>query len=451
MDCASRTLSFACAAALAVPLLCSGAIGDDVTRAPTPDAGSRRFALGLDANKVGGLPTVTPPAAEKEKKSGSDRDLASKMINAERINVRIPGYATLTGEYRVNGDGTLSLPGIGRIEVGELTIAEFEQQLASEIARISNRDINVAIEVVEYRPIFISGAVTHSGSFPWKPGLTVLHAEALAGGLFRGTVVGDSVTLAPSMDRDRERAVRAAYDLAATFAQMERLKLEKAGGTTYKLPARATKLITQSELDAMAAAQQAALFSRHMAYANRVSSAENAKMLAVKEKSALEQQHARILDQLAKRRSLLKKIETMTGLGYARGDRVFDEQVRIAELEERLGNAAVSISRMEVAAATAQKELDTIVLGRNADIDQEMITLEQKAAQLDIEIESANSSYQRVTGQDAIASRSAQQTAPAYEIVRIVQGKSQVISAERGTSLQPNDVLVVNLLRKNAS
>ena len=236
------------------------------------------------------------------------------------------------------------------------------------------------------------------------------------------------------------------------MAQIERLKTEKMGGTAYKLPARAAKLITQSEQDAIAAAQQAALLSRSMAYANRVSSAESAKSLAVKEKNALEQQNMRILDQLAKRRALLKKIETMTGLGYARGDRVFDEQVRIAELEERLTNVTLSISRMEVAAAAAQKELDSIVLGRKADIDQEVITLEQRAAQLEIEIDSANSSYQRMTGQDAVAMRSVSQPQlPSYEIVRVVQGKSQVINADRATGLQPNDVLVVNFIRRNAS
>lgn len=444
-----RPIHLSWAAALAASLLCSSAFGQDVARSGSGEQGNPRLALGLEAKSV----ARSSPAQAVAPGSSmvADRDVASKMINAERVNVRIPGYATLSGEYRINGDGTMSLPGIGRIEVGELTIAEFEQQLASEIARIGNREVNVAIEVVDYRPIFISGAVTRSGSFAWKPGLTVLHAEALAGGLFRGTVVGDATTLTPTADRDRERAVRAAYDLAAALAQIARLKVEKLGGTTFTLPERARKLITASEQGAISSAQQAALQSRTLAHANRISSAESAKMLAIKEKSALEQQSVRLLDQLAKRRALLKKIETMTGLGYARGDRVFDEQVRIAELEERLTNVTLSISRMEVAAAAAQKELDSVKLGRAAEIDQEVITLEQRAAQLEIEIDSANSSYQRSTGQDAIASRSSFQSVPSYEIVRVVNGKSQVVNAERGTSLQPNDVLVVNIVRRNAS
>jgi hypothetical protein len=141
----------------------------------------------------------------------------------------------------------------------------------------------------------------------------------------------------------------------------------------------------------------------------------------------------------------------MTGAGYSRGDRLFDEQVRIAELEERLTNVTIAISKLEIAAAAAQQEYDALVLGRKAEIDMELLSLEQRTAQLEIEIESANGSYQRVTGQDAIATRSTQPVVATYEIVRVVAGKSTLISAGRSTALQPNDVLIVNLTRKNAS
>ncbi len=380
-----------------------------------------------------------------------ERALGAKMSNAERVNIRIPGYPVLSGEYRINGDGTLSLPGIGRLEIGELSIAEFEKQLASEISGINNRDVSVAIEIVDYRPVFVSGVVARSGSFPWKPGLTVLHAEALAGGLFRGSTAGEDGVITSTTDRERERAVRSAYDLAATLALITRLKTERSHGSTFALPARVASLISKSEQESLAAAQLATLQSRSTVFANRVAAAENTKALAVKEKSALASQRLNILDQLAKRRATLKKVEIMTGAGYTRGDRLFDEQVRIAELEERLTNVTIAISRLEIAAAAAQQELDAFVLGRRAEIDMELLSLEQRTAQLEIEIESANGSYQRVTGHDAIASRSTRPVVATYEIVRLVAGKSTVINAGRSTTLQPNDVLVVNFARKNAS
>jgi protein involved in polysaccharide export with SLBB domain len=243
----------------------------EVLKSTVPQGSSTRQSAAAPA----GLTSETDTSA-------AERLLGGKMSNAERVNIRIPGYPVLSGEYRINGDGTLSLPGIGRLEIGEMTIAEFEKQLALEISGISNRDISVAIEVVDYRPVFVSGVVARSGSFPWKPGITVLHAETLAGGLFRGSATGDDGVVTSSTDRERERAVRAAYDLAAALALITRLKTERSNGSTFALPARVASLISKSEQESLAAAQLATLQSRNTVFANRVTSTENTKALAVK-------------------------------------------------------------------------------------------------------------------------------------------------------------------------
>lgn len=386
------------------------------------------------------------PGKTEAAQPGRDRAVASKMSSADRVNIRIQGYAALSGEYRINGDGTIALPGLGRVAIQDSTIAEFEARLANEIARISNRETSVAIEVVEYRPVFVSGVVSRVGAFPWKPGLSVLHAETLAGGLFRGNNPSDATTPLPGTDREKERAVRAAYELAATLATIERLKTEKTDGTTLILPARIGTLLSKSEQSALVAAQQATLQSRSTAFAAKVSAFESAKMISGKEKDGLEMQRIRLMDQLTKRRAMLKKIERLTEQGYARGDRLFDEQVKIAELEERLTTTALAISKMEASSAAAQQDLDLLLLGRNAEVDSQLLNLEQKAAQLEIEIDSANGVYKRFTGQDALASRNPQALAPSYEIVRVEGGKSQVLKADRSTALLPGDVLMVSFV-----
>ncbi len=42
---------------------------------------------------------------------------------------------------------------------------------------------NVLLEVVEYRPFYISGDVARPGAYAFQPNITVRHAVALAGGL----------------------------------------------------------------------------------------------------------------------------------------------------------------------------------------------------------------------------------------------------------------------------
>lgn len=377
--------------------------------------------------------------------------IASTMGNVERINVRIPGLAALSGEYRVGGDGTISLPGIGRLHVADATIEQLEARIAEEILRVSHRENSVSVEVIDYRPIFVSGVVVHAGSFPWKPGISVLQAETLAGGVFRGTFTSTTTGVTATTDHERERAVRSAYELAATIASIERLEAEKTGSTHFVLPARVASLVSKSEQESLIAAQMATLESRVGVFNAKIAAAENAKAIAIKERRALEDQLVRIGDQLTKRRELLKKIEYMTEHRYARGDRLFDEQVRVATLEERLTTTTLAISRAEAAATAAQHDLDTAVLGRRADIDTQLLTLEQKKAAIEIQMESASEAYRRVTGQDAITSRVSAPMVPQYQIVRSLAGRSTMIPATSATPLLPGDVVVVSLGRADAS
>ena len=349
---------------------------------------------------------------------------------------------------RINGDGTLAVPGIGRFDIGSQTIADFEAKLAAEIARISGREASVTIEVIDYRPVFISGLVNRSGSFPWRPGLSVLQAETLAGGISRGMTIGDAM-LTPTTDRDRDRALRAAYELASTLATVARLKTEKASEDTFVAPTRLSALVTPSDLISISAAQQATLKSRNTAFAVRVAALKSAKVMAQKELGALEAQRVRLSDQLAKRRATLKKIERMADQGFVRADRLFEDQIKISEVEERLTTTTLAIARMDAAAATAQQDLDVLVLGQKAAIDTEILTLDQRAGQLELDIESANDSYRRLTGQEALKSRDAQPSVLRYEIVRAEGGNSQVIKADRGTLLRPGDVLMVSYADKS--
>lgn len=386
--------------------------------------------------------------------------LAARMSNIERVNIRIPGLAAISGQYRINGDGTIAVPGIGRLKVDNMLVTEFEKQLAYEVQRISNQQANVAVEIVDYRPVFVSGNVVRSGAFPWKPGYSVLHAETLAGGLYRGRAAPAAGSPDPhhshavhsnSMEHQRERAVRAAYELAAAIATEARLKLEMVNETAYSLPSRVAALATPRGQDTLFSAQQAILQSRVSIFNAEVEAAKNARAIALKEKKAFEDQILRIQKQLTKRRSLAKKIAYMANKRFARGDTLFTEQVRVAELEERMTTTTLAISRAEMAANAAQKKLETLSLKRKAEIDTQLLALEEKKAELEIAIDSANNIYRHETGHDALASKINQPMVPRYEIVRNQGGRTKVISVDRGTLIIPGDVVIVSLGLPNPS
>ena len=200
----------------------------------------------------------------------------------------------------------------------------------------------------------------------------------------------------------------------------------------------------KSDQQSLLSAQKATLASRTSMFNAKVAAAENAKAMAAKEKNALEEQAVRIQSQLKQRRQIVQKIEYMTERHYARGDRLFEEQVRVAELEERLTTTTIAISRAEVAATTAQQELESVALSRNAEIDSELLALEQSKVGFEIDIDSANNLYRRVTGRDVSTARFAEPFVPRYEIVRSESGKLQVLKADRSVLVLPDDVVVVS-------
>ncbi|MGI9424191.1 MAG: polysaccharide biosynthesis/export family protein [Hyphomicrobiaceae bacterium] len=386
-------------------------------------------------------------AKEAPATAGIDVDPAlavkSRLIYAATINIRIPGNRVLSGEYRVSADGTISMPVIGRLDVSKLSAAEFEQQLKGEIYRVSNRETNVAIEVEQYRSVFVSGVVTRAGAFPWRPGLSVLHAEALAGGIARTPAQGAQPANPLLMLRETERNNRAAYDLAASLATIERLRTEKRGASLYITPARVAELVSAKELERLASAQQATLNSRKADFDVRVRALQNTKTMAASEKNALEMQRVRINEQLVGRKALRERVRRMTEQGYSRADRVFEEQIRVAQLEERLTTTSLGISRMAMAVATAQQDLESLVSGRQAEIDLELLNLEQRVSQLEIQLKNTQNRDERADEQGGPMVLGSELRSPTYEIVRVISGRSIVLKADRTSALLPGDVLVV--------
>ncbi len=76
---------------------------------------------------------------------------------------------------------------IGEIVAAGRTTSELADAIAQQMVdQIKLRwPPKVGVEVFEYRPFYIVGAVAKPGAYPYQPGLTVLRALSVAGGLPR--------------------------------------------------------------------------------------------------------------------------------------------------------------------------------------------------------------------------------------------------------------------------
>jgi len=100
----------------------------------------------------------------------------------DMIRVKVYGDETVTGTYKVDDAGTVSMPLVGQLRVAGMTTAEAAGAIAGALADGFVRNPDVAVEIETYRPFFIQGAIKTGGQFPYVSGMTVRAAVSTAGG-----------------------------------------------------------------------------------------------------------------------------------------------------------------------------------------------------------------------------------------------------------------------------
>jgi protein involved in polysaccharide export with SLBB domain len=131
------------------------------------------FALVLlIAGCLGSDPTAPNP--------GSPVEL--RLAPGDKIRVIVYGEDKVSGDFQVDNAGYISLPLAGTIKGAGLTKSEMEREITTRLKSQYLRDPKVTVDVLSYRPFYVLGEVKTPGEYPFRSGLNVLSAIAIAGG-----------------------------------------------------------------------------------------------------------------------------------------------------------------------------------------------------------------------------------------------------------------------------
>ena len=100
----------------------------------------------------------------------------------DKLRILVFEEVDLSGEFMVDGTGTVAMPLIGQISAQGKTVREIETLIETALRAGYLNDPQVSVEVVNFRPYFILGEVNSPGTYPFQNGLTVTEAAATAGG-----------------------------------------------------------------------------------------------------------------------------------------------------------------------------------------------------------------------------------------------------------------------------
>lgn len=103
----------------------------------------------------------------------------------DRLSIKVFGQADVSGEFEIAGDGFVSMPLIGQVPAANLSLNEFRDSVVRILDEKFLVDPKVSIEVTNYRPFYILGQINNPGNYPYKSGINMRMAIALAGGYTR--------------------------------------------------------------------------------------------------------------------------------------------------------------------------------------------------------------------------------------------------------------------------
>ena len=142
--------------------------------------GRRRFvvaAVAVVACRTGQTGTVTlPPAASPENRA---------LGPGDTIEVLVGDRKDLSGEYEVGDDYKIRFPWIGEVDVKQKTHTEIAAYIEAQLKDgwLKQPQVRVRVTDRKNREVSVLGQVNEAGSYPYKPGITLMQAISLAGGM----------------------------------------------------------------------------------------------------------------------------------------------------------------------------------------------------------------------------------------------------------------------------
>lgn len=163
----------------------------------------RRGTGGLAVAVVLFLGVTGAPGAAADQSFG----MKYRMGAGDVVNITVFEHKDLSGRFEVNGSGEVSMPLIGTVILGKLTVREAEKLIVSKLKPDYLINPRINVEIMNYRPFYILGEVKRPGGYEYKTGMTVVNAVALGGGYtYRARENNLYITKATDPERRKRKA-----------------------------------------------------------------------------------------------------------------------------------------------------------------------------------------------------------------------------------------------------
>lgn len=399
--------------------------------------GKRGPAIGL---LLGLLATMAPaPLMADEYRLDTQDRLRIRVVEWQTVEGTFREWSAVSGDYLVGASGNLSLPFLGETPAAGKTTAEIAETISETLQQkfgLSQRP-ETSVELAEYRPFYVFGDVETPGQYPYAPGLTVIKAMSIAGGLRNSS--------GQRAERDFLNA-KGSYDVLADeklrlLVKRARLTAEAQGKSSFETP---KDLPASPELEAIVADESAVMAARQGRLKRQLEALDSLKQLLESEIDSLEQKSVTQRRQIDLAKKELSDIGSLAEQGLVVNTRILNTERTIADLEGRLLDLETAILRAKQDISQATQDAINLQDGLEADITGERQRVEADLAAAELKIDMNRGLMAEAL---SVAPALALTDEADVEIVvqRAVDGEVREIAAGETSTVNPGDVIKVRL------
>ena len=349
-------------------------------------------------------------------------------------------WGVIGGDYAVGPGGAISLPFIGELMVAGKTTgdvaSEIGQRLQSEFAL--KTEPSASVEIARFRPVYLTGDVTTPGEYPYAPGMTVLKAVSLAGGLRRSD----------AGQRFARDFINASGDAAVSGSERGRLLARKArllaeidGAEEIAMPASLEKV---PNAPALLGSESALMKSRRERYELQLKALAELRELLESEVKSLAQKAETQKEQLALAQRDRERISRLSEQGLATSQRRLSIEERTADVESTLLDIDTASLRAKQDISKANQDEINLRNDWEAQRAKELQDTEAELEKLDLELTTSRQLMSEALAQSAEALKfDASKATINYIVVREGEDGPEEMPVDETTPLKPGDVVKV--------
>ena len=347
-------------------------------------------------------------------------------------------WDAFSGEFVVSEVGAIPLPVIGSVS----TAGKSNDQLAGEIAAALKGKLGLvtapetSIEVIAYPSIYVVGAVSAPGAFNYQPGMNVLQAFALGGGIKveQNGTSADRLRLVAELRSLEDEMLRGR-------ARIARLSAEIGGSAEIVFPREVTDSPDADRAGAAMNEEQTILEARAREQERQAKSLGELIGLLDLEIETLTTRMSDIEKAIASAEKELAGVESLVAKGLATMSRQSDLERRVADLRFDRLTQTTAILRAQQARSQADRETAQL---EDARVTELALDLQEERSKLDQLLLRQVTAQRLMLDMDvAPASVGDQMVQPGYTIVRQSAQGAEELPADETTPLLPGDVLKV--------